>query len=159
VGVALNRLAARVQELLEEERAAAAGLAHHLRTPLTVLAADIDAVADPEVRQRLADDLLTPQSTTDEIITTAPQASREGLRAECDAAAVVTDRAGFWRVLADFQGRDMAVSGVDAGPLPVRLTEYDLTTAIDVLLQNVFTHTEEGVAPSPRGGCGARRRR
>lgn len=146
VGLALNRLSARVQELLDEERAAAAELAHQLRTPLTVLAADVDAVADPQLRERLADDVLTLQRTTDEIITSARRTSREGLHAACDAAAVVAARAQFWRVLADFQGRTMLVEEADPGPLPVRLTEYDLTTALDVLLQNVFTHTDEGVA-------------
>ena len=146
VGHALNRLAGRVQELLEEERAAAAELAHQLRTPLTVLAADVDAVADPEVRQRLSDDVLTLQRTTDEIITSARRTSREGLHASCDAVRVVAQRAEFWRVLAEFQGRPIDVSGTDGDPLLVRLTEYDLTTAIDVLLQNVFTHTDEGIA-------------
>ncbi len=146
VGVALNRLANRVQELLDEERAAAAELAHQLRTPLTVLAADVDAVADPVVRQRLNDDVLTLQRTTDEIITSARRTSREGLRASCDAAAVVADRAAFWAVLAEYQGRDMRVEGTGAGPLVVRLTEYDLATAVDILLQNVFVHTDEGVA-------------
>ncbi len=146
VGVALNRLAARVQELLDEERAAAAELAHQLRTPLTVLAADVDAVTDPLVRQRLNDDVLTLQRTTDEIITSARRTSREGLRASCDAAAVVAERAAFWAVLADYQGRDMRVEGAGGGPLPVRLTEYDLATAVDILLQNVFVHTDEGVA-------------
>jgi signal transduction histidine kinase len=145
VGVALNRLAGRVQELLEEERAAAAELAHQLRTPLTVLAADVDAVADPVVRQRLNDDVLTLQRTTDEIITSARRTSREGLHASCDAAAVVAERAAFWAVLAEYQGRQMQVEGTGTGPLPVRLTEYDLTTAVDILLQNVFVHTDEGV--------------
>jgi signal transduction histidine kinase len=145
VAVALNRLAARVQELLQEERAAAAELAHQLRTPLTVLAADVDAVSDPVVRQRLNDDVLTLQRTTDEIITSARRTSREGLRASCDAAAVVADRAAFWAVLAEYQGRDMQVEGTGGDPLPVRLTEYDLTTAVDILLQNVFVHTDEGV--------------
>ena len=146
VGVALNRLASRVQELLEEERAAAAELAHQLRTPLTVLAADVDAVADPVVRQRLNDDVLTLQRTTDEIITSARRTSREGLHASCDAAAVVADRAAFWAVLAEYQGRSMQVEGTGDGPQLVRLTEYDLTTAVDILLQNVFVHTDEGVA-------------
>jgi signal transduction histidine kinase len=146
VAVALNRLAGRVQELLEEERAAAAELAHQLRTPLTVLAADVDAVEDPDVRQRLSEDVETLQRTTDEIITSARRATREGLHAACDAAAVLAERSTFWRVLADYQGREMQVHGIDRGPLPVRLTEYDLTTAVDILLQNVFTHTDEGVA-------------
>lgn len=145
VAVALNRLASRVQELLAEERAAAAELAHQLRTPLTVLAADVDTVADPEVRARLLDDVETLQRTTDEIITSARRTSREGLHPTCDATAVVADRSAFWRVLAEFQGRAMQVVGTEEGPRPVRLTEYDLTTAVDILLQNVFTHTDEGV--------------
>jgi len=145
VAGALNRLAGRVQELLEEERAAAAELAHQLRTPLTVLAADVDAVEDPDVRQRLTEDVLTLQRTTDEIITSARRTSREGLHAVCDAAAVVAERAEFWAILAEFQGRDMQVVA-QQGPLPVRLTEYDLATAVDILLQNVFVHTDEGVA-------------
>jgi signal transduction histidine kinase len=101
VGIALNRLAGRVQELLGEERAAAAELAHQLRTPLTVLAADVDAVADPEAHQRLTEDLLTLQRTTDEIIASARRPSREGLRALCDASAVVADRAESWAVPAE----------------------------------------------------------
>jgi signal transduction histidine kinase len=145
VGRALDRLAQRVQELLAEEREEAAALAHQLRTPLTVLAADVDAVEDPVARQRLADDVLTLQRTTDEIITNARRTDREGLHAACDAAVVVADRAAFWQVLAEFQQRAMVVSGAAGGPLPVRLTAYDLSTALDILLQNVFTHTEEGV--------------
>lgn len=144
VAVALNRLSGRVQELLEEERAAASELAHQLRTPLTVLAADVDAVADPVIRERLADDVLTLQRTTDEIINSARRTSREGLRPTCDAVAVVAQRAQFWAVLAEFQGRRMVTQGTSGPPLPVRLTEYDLTTAVDILLQNVFTHTDEG---------------
>ena len=144
VAVALNRLAGRVQELLAEEREAAAELAHQLRTPLTVLAADVDSVADPEVRTRLVEDVQTLQRTTDEIITSARRAAREGLHPTCDAAAVLAERAAFWKVLADYQGREMQVDD-PGGPMPVRLTGYDLTTAVDILLQNVFTHTEEGV--------------
>ncbi len=108
------------------------------------------------VRQRLADDVLTLQRTTDEIITSARRTEREGLRAMCDASAVVAERAGFWQVLADYQARPMQVLGTEQ-PLPVRLTEYDLTTAVDILLQNVFVHTDEGVAlrlavaPGPDG--------
>ncbi len=157
VGVALNRLAGRVQELLEEERATAAELAHQLRTPLTVLAADVDAVGDEDLRRRLSEDVLTLQRTTDEIITSARRTSREGLRASCDASAVVADRADFWGVLADYQNRRMEVRGASDGPRPVRLTEYDLATAVDILLQNVFVHTDEGVALrlAVAGGPGA----
>jgi signal transduction histidine kinase len=145
VAIALNRLAGRVQELLAEEREAAAELAHQLRTPLTVLAADVDAVDNPEVRQRLVEDVETLQRTTDEIITSARRATREGLHPTCDAVAVIAERSAFWKVLADYQGREMVVQEEPGATLPVRLTAYDLTTAVDILLQNVFTHTDEGV--------------
>ncbi len=147
VAQALNRLAGRVQELLADERAATAEMAHQLRTPLTVLSADIDAVADPTIRARLEEGLQGLQSATDEIINVARRPVREGLTAACDASEVVAARAQFWRVLADFQGRDFRTAVAD-GPMPVRLTEYDLTTAVDILLQNVFVHTPEGTALS-----------
>ena len=143
VGRAMNRMADRVQELLADERENAAELAHQLRTPLTVLAADIDAVADPELRARLQEDVLALQQQTDEIIVTARRSTREGLRAESDAAVVVARRVEFWQVLAEDQGRSVELS-LAPGPLPVRLTAEDLGTIIDILLQNVFIHTPEG---------------
>ncbi len=145
VGQALNRLAGRVQELLEEERRASADLAHQLRTPLTALTVDLDAVADPDVRARLDDDLSTLQEAVDEIIRGARRPSREGLLARCDAVEVVGARAEFWRVLAEDQRRDFEVA-LAPGPLPVRLAHEDLETAVDVVLQNVFVHTPEGTA-------------
>ncbi len=154
VSTALNRLATRVQELLADERANAAELAHQLRTPLTVLSVDIDGVADGEVRARLQEDVLALQRQTDEIITTARRSTREGLRARCDAAEVVGERAGFWNVLAEDQHRAATVC-VAAGPLWVRLTDDDLTTLVDILLQNVFIHSPEGTAYEVSLGSGA----
>lgn len=158
VAVALNRLAHRVQELLASERAATAELAHQLRTPLTVLTADIDAVDDDTMRKRLTEDALALQRTTDEIITNAARPTREGLLASCDAVEVARSRVEFWRVLADYQGRDLRLD-VAPGPLVVRLTADDLATAADILLQNVFVHTPEGtsftVRVQPVGGTDA----
>lgn len=145
VSTALNRLAARVQELLDDERATAAELAHQLRTPLTVLSVDIDGVTDPEVRSRLEEDVLALQRQTDEIITAARRSQREGLRAGCDASQVVLDRTAFWGALAEDQGRPAAIT-VAPGPLWVRLTEDDLATLLDILLQKVFLHSPEGTA-------------
>ncbi|HPE12109.1 MAG: HAMP domain-containing histidine kinase [Actinobacteria bacterium] len=145
VGVALNRLTGRVQELLDEEREYTAELAHQLRTPLTVLSVDVDAVDDPEIRERLDDDLASVHQMVDEIINTARRSSREGLHAKCDAAAVVGDRVQFWQVLAEDQGRAFSQS-LPARALPVRLTADDLASALDILFQNVFLHTDEGVA-------------
>lgn len=143
VGVSLNRLTERVQELLAEEREYTAELAHQLRTPLTVLSVDVDAVADPELKQELNDDLLAVHRMVDEIINTARRSSREGLQARCDAAAVVRERVQFWQVLAEDQGRDFERQ-IPQESMPVRLTGDDLASAIDILFQNVFLHTDEG---------------
>lgn len=143
VGVAINRLTSRVQELLHEEREFTAELAHQLRTPLTVLAVDLDSVPDPQVRERLMDDLNDVQRMVDEIIRTSRRTTREGLLARCDASAVVRERAAFWQVLAEDQGRAFAVAIPDES-MPVRLTGDDLASALDILFQNVFLHTEEG---------------
>ena len=143
VGRALNRVTERVQELLADDRSVTAELAHQMRTPLTVLSVDIDGVTDPTVRERLRDDLDEVQRMVDDIIDTARRPVREGLTARADAAAVVAERVRFWEVLAEDQGRRLQTQ-IDDGPLWVRLTEQDLTTAVDIVLQNVFVHTPEG---------------
>jgi signal transduction histidine kinase len=145
VGVALNRVTERVQELLKEEREYTAELAHQLRTPLTALSVDVDAVPDPAVREQLQDDVTAVNGMVDEIITTARRSSREGLRAGCDATEVVRARVLFWNVLAEDQRRDFSQEIPDA-ELPVRLMADDLSSALDILFQNVFLHTPEGRA-------------
>ena len=158
VGVALNRLAGRVQELLAEERRSSADLAHRLRTPLTALSVDLDAVGDDAVRARLRDDLDAVQTSVDEIITSRRRPEREGLRAASDAVDVVAARTAFWTVLAEDQHRSLDVH-LAPGPLWVRLAREDLEAAVDVLLQNIFVHTPEGsglsVRVEPRTGGGA----
>jgi signal transduction histidine kinase len=145
VGVALNRLTARVQELLQEQRDYTAELAHQLRTPLTALSVDVDAVREQGVREQLQDDVVAVHRMVDEIITTARRPSREGLQARCDATSVIRARVQFWQVLAEDQHREFRREIPDQS-LPVRLTGDDLAAALDILFQNVFLHTDEGTA-------------
>jgi signal transduction histidine kinase len=79
----LNRLAARIDDLLAHERESAADLSHRLRTPLTALRIDAE--------------------------------------------------------------RHMSVE-VPAEPVIVQASREDLAACADVLLENVFTHTPEGVS-------------
>jgi signal transduction histidine kinase len=154
VGVALNRLAGRVQELLAEERRSSADLAHRLRTPLTALMVDLDAVHDEDVKERLRDDLDAVHTSVDEIITSHRRPEREGVRAWCDAVEVVADRTAFWAVLAEDQQRELVVR-LAPGPLPVRLAREDLEAAIDIIVQNVFVHTPEGTGMTVEVKAGA----
>ena len=54
VGTAINQLAGRIGELLATERESAADLSHRLRTPITALRLDVDALPAGEDRDRLA---------------------------------------------------------------------------------------------------------
>jgi signal transduction histidine kinase len=157
VGTAMNRLAGRIGELLTAEREAAADLAHRLRTPLTALRLDVEALP-PADRERLLGDVDALSRGVDEVINEARRTVREGLGAGCDAAAVVGARVRFWSVLAEEERRAVDVD-LAAGPLPVRVAAADLGAAVDALLGNVFAHTPEGtgfrVAVRPRAGGGA----
>ena len=53
VGSALNLLADRIDEVIATEREAVADLSHRLRTPLTALRLDADALTDPEESERI----------------------------------------------------------------------------------------------------------
>ncbi len=157
VGTAVNQLAGRIGELLTAERESAADLAHRLRTPLTALRLDVDTLP-PADRDRLMDDVDALRRGIDEVIHEARRPVREGVGAECDATAVVVERAEFWSALAADEGRGMEI-GRPATALPVRVPAGDLAAAVDALLGNVFAHTPEGtglrVDVRPREGGGA----
>jgi signal transduction histidine kinase len=158
VGVAVNRLAGRIGELLAAERETAADLAHRLRTPLTALRLDVEALP-PGDRDRVLDDVDALSRGIDEVIAEARRPVREGLGAGSDAVAVVAERVRFWSVLAEEEGRAVTVDLAPA-PLPVRAAAPDLAAAVDALLGNVFAHTPEGtgfqVAVHPSPGAGVR---
>jgi signal transduction histidine kinase len=157
VATALNRLAGRIGELLTAERETAADLAHRLRTPLTALRLDAEALPEGD-RERLLADVDALSQGVDEVIAEARRTVREGLGTGCDATAVVGERVHFWSVLADEEGRAVTMRST-AGPLPVRVAAGDLAAAVDALLGNVFIHTPDGtpfdVSVRPRAGGGA----
>jgi signal transduction histidine kinase len=157
VAEALNRLAGRIDELLAAERETAADLAHRLRTPLTALRLDAEALPTAD-RERLLDDVDAVSRGIDEVISEARRSVREGLGAGCDAAAVVGQRVRFWSVLAEEEGRPVTVD-LPGAPALVRVPAADLGAAVDALLGNVFAHTPEGtpvsvtVRPATAGGA------
>ena len=140
---ALNGLAERTGELLAAERAAVGDLSHRLRTPVTALRLDAEAVDDPELAARLQEHIATLQVTIDAIVDEARRPVRSTLSATCDAAAAVRQRVAFWQALAEDQGRPMRVD-VPAAPVVVPLAEDDVTDVVDVLVDNVFDHTPDG---------------
>ncbi len=158
VGLAVNKLATRIRELLAHERESVADLSHRLRTPVTALRLDVEALADGPQRDRLTADVDELSRTVDALIREARRPVREGVAARCDAAEVVRERVEFWYALAEDQGRTMALA-LPERPAPVRADKADLEAAVDALLGNVFAHTADGVplavtlVPDRRGGA------
>jgi signal transduction histidine kinase len=142
---ALNQLADRISELLVAERAAVGDLSHRLRTPVTALRLDAEAVADAEVAERLQQHVANLQRTVDAVVRDARRPVQHTVRARCDARAVVADRMAFWSALAEDQGRPVEVR-LTHGPTPVAVDAADLTDVLDVLVDNVFAHTPEDAA-------------
>ncbi|KAA1426078.1 sensor histidine kinase [Nocardioides antri] len=146
---AFNQLADRISELLVAERAAVGDLSHRLRTPVTALRLDADAVADPEVADRLQSHVAQLQRTVDAIVRDARRPVRHAMRPGCDARAVVAERMAFWSALAEDQERPVEVTLPD-GPAPVPVDAADLTDVLDVLVDNVFAHTPDDTALAVR---------
>lgn len=143
VGELLNRLAARIGELLRGEREQVADIAHRLRTPVTALRLDADGLVDDQERERLTADVDEMARMVDAVIQEARRPVREGALPLCDAGVVVRERVGFWSVLAEDQVRYLHTD-IPIGRWPVRIDAVDLGDAIDALLGNVFEHTPEG---------------
>jgi signal transduction histidine kinase len=145
VAAALNRLGARVRQLVASERDAVADLSHRLRTPVTALRLDTEFVDDPEVAERLRGHVSQLERTVDAIVHDARRPSRSGqmTAASSDVGKVVGERVSFWSALAEDQGRPLRLALPDP-PLRARLSENDLADVVDVLIDNVFAHTEDG---------------
>jgi signal transduction histidine kinase len=146
VAVAMNRLAARVRQLLASERDAVADLSHRLRTPVTALKLDTEFVDDPDVAERLRHHVTSLERTVDAIVHDArrPSRSKQITAASCDVGRVVGERVAFWSALAEDQGRPLRLALPDR-PLRARLDAADLADVVDVLIDNVFAHTDDGV--------------
>ncbi|MFZ2503037.1 MAG: HAMP domain-containing sensor histidine kinase, partial [Nocardioides sp.] len=97
------------------------------------------------------------QRTIDAVVREARRPVRTDLAASCDATSIVRERVRFWSALAEDQGRRM-VADVPMLEFQVPVAGDDLADAVDVLIDNVFAHTPEGVPfavtlrPSQDGG-------
>ena len=140
----LGRLAGRVKELLVAEREAAADLSHRLRTPLTPLRIDVDALPPSPARDQLVRDVDALETEVSRVIRAfRGAADTTADAARSDISTVLEERTTFWAPLAEDQGRDLDIT-IGTRPAVVELDPSSLADAIDALLGNVFVHTPEG---------------
>ena len=145
VGHAFNFLAGRLDALLRAERELVADLSHRLRTPLTALRLQAETVSDPVEAKQLLADIDNLEATVDRFIVQARRPSSHEAQESrvADLGATVRHRATFWKVLADEQLRPARLH-TSGGRLVVAATPSELGALIDILLENVFSHTPAG---------------
>ncbi|MER7512796.1 HAMP domain-containing sensor histidine kinase [Streptomyces lavendulae] len=147
--VAFNAMADQVVELLANERELAADLSHRLRTPLTVLRLNAALLGDGPAAEHTRAAVEQLEREVDTIIRTAREQRPATTQAAgsagagCDASEVIRDRMAFWSALAEDEGREVRLAGVDR-TVRIPVARPELAAALDALLGNVFRHTPEG---------------
>ncbi|GIF03532.1 HAMP domain-containing sensor histidine kinase [Actinoplanes siamensis] len=164
-GYAFNRMADRLITSRTDERELVADLSHRLRTPLTALRLDAEAL-DPDDTQiidltadevdrrrgirRIRKAIATLEDEVNSLINTTRQAVAAQVAAApeegiCDASEVVRERMRFWSALAGDQNRQYRVVGAHLR-IPVPVPRAELAAALDAVLGNVFRYTPQGTA-------------
>ncbi|MBX7267962.1 HAMP domain-containing histidine kinase [Micromonospora sp. Llam7] len=160
-GHAFNRMAERFVAARTEERELVADLSHRLRTPLTVLRLDAEALESDDTSvgsfsqaeldhrrgiRRIRQAIVTLEGEIDVLIKTTRKAvATEAAPAMCDVSEVVRDRMVFWAALAGDQNRPHRVSGAQLR-IPAPVPRAELAAALDAVIGNVFRYTPQGTA-------------
>ncbi|MBM0237847.1 HAMP domain-containing histidine kinase [Micromonospora sp. ATA32] len=160
-GYAFNRMADRLVAARTDERELVADLSHRLRTPLTVLRLDAEALESDDTSvgtfseaeldrrrgiRRIRQAIVTLEGEIDVLIKTTRKAvAHEAGPAMCDVSEVVRDRMVFWAALAGDQNRPHRVSGAQLR-IPVPVPRAELAAALDAVIGNVFRYTPQGTA-------------
>jgi signal transduction histidine kinase len=143
MGLAVNALAERIMELLELEREQAADLSHGLRTPLTALALEADALTEPGDRHKMQAAVHDLTEAVNTVIVEVRRARPQQTPEKSDITETIKARLVFWSVLAEEQGRRWTLD-LPGIPVVVRVPAPQLVATIDALVGNVLAHTPEG---------------
>ncbi|MGN9777290.1 HAMP domain-containing sensor histidine kinase [Micromonospora sp. H33] len=160
-GYAFNRMVERLVDARADEHELVADLSHRLRTPLTALRLDAEALESDDTSigvfseaeldrrrgiRRIRQAIVTLEGEVDQLIKTTRKAvTQETAPATCDVSEVVRERMVFWSALAGDQNRPHRVSGAQLR-IPAPVPRAELAAALDAVIGNVFRYTAQGTA-------------
>lgn len=146
----LNTLLARLQTVLQRERAFIADAAHELRTPLTALRLQVEAIdkaADPAERSHAVQQLEAGVERASRLVEQLLSLARQDPGNERTPAPVALDRlaADVIAELVPLADRKPVDLGLDAtGPVEVRGDADSLRTLVRNLIDNAIRYTPAG---------------
>ncbi|MEV0154462.1 HAMP domain-containing sensor histidine kinase [Micromonospora sp. NPDC050686] len=160
-GHAFNRMADGMVAARADERELVADLSHRLRTPLTALRLDAEALESDDTSigtfteaeldrrrgiRRIRQAIATLEGEVDQLIKTTRKAvTHEAATGSCDVSEVVRERMVFWSALAGDQQRAHRVTGAQLR-IPAPVPRAELAAALDAVIGNVFRYTPQGTA-------------
>ena len=139
VATALDITADRLGTLVERSRSFGADASHQLRTPLTALRLDLEALelagADTALLEAAFTEADRLEATIEELLTLADVPMGDE---HLDLAEMVDDRIDLWRSVAQAQERDVRVESADVPA--VRARAAAIGQCLQVLLDNALVH-------------------
>lgn len=141
-GDAFNSMADRIVSLVDAERELAADLSHRLRTPLTALRLDTEALPDRPDSTRIRASVEALEAEVDAVIAGARQSVADRSAHPSEVSEIVAERMSMWGELAADHGRRYEVTGLDH-PVWIAVPREDVVSCVDVLIGNVFAHTPQ----------------
>ena len=152
---AVNSALDRLDEGLRQQREFNANAAHQLRTPLAVLAANIDTMSDAATATKLRYDVdLMSRIVTQLLLAAKLETLNVPLDEQVDLRQVAHDVAENLGPLAISTGKTMEIDE-PAAPIVIRGNRFAVTVALGNLIENALSHTPAGglvriaVTPAP----------
>ncbi len=136
---AFNQMQARIRRLIDERTQALAAVSHDLKTPITRLRLRAEFVADPEIRQKVSDDLDEMESMID--------ATLAFLRDEVSGEpAKVTDVAALLQTLCNDQSDAGGITSYDGpGQAPLLCRGTAVKRAMANIIGNAIKYGGEAI--------------
>jgi signal transduction histidine kinase len=144
--LSMNAALDHLEQGLERQREFNANAAHQLRTPLSVLMANVDGLKDPEIATRLRTDVEQMSRIVSQLLLVARlETVSINLNEIVDLNYVAAEIAGSLAPLALATGKSIELDRSDE-PVVIRTSTFAVRAALGNLIENAIKHTPIGTS-------------